>query len=220
MQPASATRIPTRKTDLSPQSADAVQTCAHTGRVVKAPDAVHVPQAEHELVLDGHAAADEAGVPSLGHDADAALVAIPDNCTHFLRGAWAEHSGGAAMILVHPIIVVGLEVRYGCGGEGGEDRRLREDLGELCEVGLCDGVELRVEARRAAGERSRGEKTGDLGRAVHSVRRIHTGTASEERQSWRKPSHVAPAHIEIHSAATPPTLFPCDCSPRYSIHSA
>ena len=85
-----------------------------------------------------------------------------------LSGARAEYGGRPPVVLVHPVIVVRLEVRGGRGGgEGGEDRGRREDLGEVREIGLRNRVKLRVRAGPPANEGTRGKTAGKLSRAVH-----------------------------------------------------
>ena len=83
----------------------------------------HVAQADDELVAEGHATANEAGVTALRNDADSAIIAVLHDVADLLCGLWAEDGGGLAMVLAHPVIVERVEVGGGSGGrrEGGED---------------------------------------------------------------------------------------------------
>lgn len=97
---------------------------------------VHVGKGNDEFILDGHAAANEAGVAALGDDGYLAVVAPLEDAADLLGCFRFEDGSGGAVEAAHPIGVMGLEFmrRGGDGRERRKDGGWGEKLGKVSNV--------------------------------------------------------------------------------------
>ena len=81
------------------------------GGLVKAAHPVHAAEVEHDLIVHGHIAANEACTAALRHDGQAMLGTDLHDAGHFFRRLGPKDAGRAADVLAHPVLVVRFEIR-------------------------------------------------------------------------------------------------------------
>jgi hypothetical protein len=105
-----------------------------TGHGIERPHLGHVTQVQYELVLEGHASADEAGISALGNDTDPTFVTAFHYFADLLRRLRSQNSRRPPAVLSHPVGIKLLDLRRGYRDRG---KRRKDGIGgqELREVG-------------------------------------------------------------------------------------
>jgi len=106
---------------------------------VKGANIVHCTQAKYNFLLERNTTADKTGITALGNYAYSSMGAILDYLTDLVSCAWTKDGVCFAMVFSHPVYVVRSEVILGGGENGGG----REDMGQVCDILVSWGIEMR-----------------------------------------------------------------------------
>ena len=134
------------------------------GGLVEAAHPVHAAKIEHDFIVHGHVAADEACTAALGYDGQAMLGTDLHDAGHFLRRLGPNDACRVADVLAHPVLVVRFEVRVvddppllRLGGDRTQQRglgrrehrgKLLQDRGRQRRIGRVAGGRGRIRATR------------------------------------------------------------------------